>query len=273
MKQNHHEQILKLLEDYLICYNLVFNWEIFQHNSGSIISLIFFLIYLGFIVYYAFRGTEPIQLEISKIRFKEIKNDNEVDNKNDDISIVDVKNQHKIKNKNRDKKVKIKYPPKKGKSKTVKMKAGATALKDSETKLSSFNAFNKRKGEKLMTNPGKSKNNTFKNKVTKELIYTEGAILNKKGEKAKIKKEEEVILDLDSRYLKCECDANYTGITLNLKHITGKNIEYSFYDMLKNSNWKVMICYNLVFNWEIFQHNSGSIISFTTFFGFSIIIS
>ena len=182
----------------MICYNLVFNWEIFQHNSGSIISLIFFLIYLGFIVYYAFRGTEPIQIEISKIRFKENKNDNEVDNKNDDISIVDVKNQNKIKNKNRDKKVKIKYPPKKGKSKTVKMKAGATALKDSETKLSSFNAFNKRKGEKLMTNPGKSKNNTFKNKVTKELIYTEGAILNKKGEKAKIKKEEEVIPDLDN---------------------------------------------------------------------------
>jgi hypothetical protein len=72
-------------------------------------------------------------------------------------------------------------------------------VKDSDTKLSSPLNFSKKTcDEKLMTNPGKSKNDNFKNKINKDLIYTEGAILNKKGEKTKIKKEEEVIPDLDN---------------------------------------------------------------------------
>ena len=179
----------------MICYNLVFNWEIFQHNSGSIISLIFFLIYLGFIVYYAFRGTEPIQLEISKIVFKENKSENDSDKNDNDINRANVKGKNKKKRKN--KKVKIKNPPKKDKSR--KINNGITIVKDSDTKLSSSLNFSKKTcDEKLMTNPGKSKNDNFKNKINKDLIYTEGAILNKKGEKTKIKKEEEAIPDLDN---------------------------------------------------------------------------
>ena len=52
-----------------------------------------------------------------------------------------------------------------------------------------------------------------------------------------------------------------TGIeTLDLEHLTGKNIGNSFLSTLKTTNWKVMICYNLVFNFKIFCHNYGSIL-------------
>ena len=67
---------------------------------------------------------------------------------------------------------------------------------------------------------------------------------------------------LDSKYLICECDANTDGIvTLDVKHIDEKNVAYSFYSSLKLSNYKVVICYNLVFNFKVFCHNYGSIIS------------
>ena len=61
---------------------------------------------------------------------------------------------------------------------------------------------------------------------------------------------------LEKKYIKCECDTNTTGIeTLDLEHLTGKNIGNSFLSTLKTTNWKVMICYNLVFNFKIFRHN------------------
>ena len=67
---------------------------------------------------------------------------------------------------------------------------GITIAKDSDnTKTVSFNEAKKLKNEKLMTNPGKtkSKNNPFKDKFKKELIYTEGANLKNKKEKKKMK--------------------------------------------------------------------------------------
>ena len=66
---------------------------------------------------------------------------------------------------------------------------------------------------------------------------------------------------MDKKYIKCECDTNTTGIeTLNLEHLTGKNIGNSFLSTLQTTNWKVMRCYNLVFNFNIFVHNYGSIL-------------
>ena len=67
---------------------------------------------------------------------------------------------------------------------------------------------------------------------------------------------------LDSKYITCECSANDTGIVdLDLHHISGKNALESVLSTLKNSNYKVMICYNLVFNFKIFCKNYGSIIT------------
>ena len=78
----------------------------------------------------------------------------------------------------------------------------------------------------------------------------------------------------DKKYLKCDCDINTTGIdTLDLHHLSGKNIYKSFLGTMKLSNYKVMICYNLVFNLKIFLHNYGSIgafILFGTYVGFMI---
>jgi hypothetical protein len=65
---------------------------------------------------------------------------------------------------------------------------------------------------------------------------------------------------VDKKYIKCECDTNTTGIeTLDLEHLSGENIGNSFLTTLQSTNWKVMICYNLVFNFKIFVHNYGSI--------------
>ena len=82
---------------------------------------------------------------------------------------------------------------------------------------------------------------------------------------------------LDNKYIKCECDANNTDIvTLDLEHISGKNAYQSLLSTLKTSNYKVMRCYNLVFNFKIFCHNYGSQISlafFVAYLGFMIYYS
>jgi hypothetical protein len=66
---------------------------------------------------------------------------------------------------------------------------------------------------------------------------------------------------VDKKYIKCECDTNTTGIeTLDLEHLSGRNIGNSFLTTLQSTNWKVMRCYNLVFNFQIFKHNFGSIL-------------
>ena len=72
----------------------------------------------------------------------------------------------------------------------------------------------------------------------------------------------------------CECDPNDNGIVeLDVHNINAKNVQDSFLSTLKNTNYKVMICYNLVFNFKIFCHNYGSIITlilFIIYVGFMI---
>jgi len=79
---------------------------------------------------------------------------------------------------------------------------------------------------------------------------------------------------LDTKYMTCECDVNNNGIVeLDVHHISAKNIESSFLSTFKNTNYKVMRCYNLVFNFKIFCHNYGSIITlilFLIYVGFMI---
>ena len=82
---------------------------------------------------------------------------------------------------------------------------------------------------------------------------------------------------LNTKYIKCECDTNNTDIvTLDINHISGKNAYQSLLSTLKTSNYKVMRCYNLVFNFKIFCHNYGSQISlalFLAYLGFMIYYS
>ena len=76
---------------------------------------------------------------------------------------------------------------------------------------------------------------------------------------------------LDTKYITCECSANDTGIVeLDLHHISASNVYNSIVSSLKNSNYKVMLCYNLVFNFKIFCHNYGSIITLILFVAYVI---
>jgi len=78
----------------------------------------------------------------------------------------------------------------------------------------------------------------------------------------------------DLGYLKCECGVNNDNIeTENFDKFKTKVIYESFYDILKNSNYKVVKCYNLVFNKKIFFKNYGSMVVlayFSIFFFFLI---
>ena len=60
---------------------------------------------------------------------------------------------------------------------------------------------------------------------------------------------------LDTKYMKCECGKNRTSVTLDLKHLSKRNILQSFLSTFKSTNYKVMRCYNLVFNLKIFLKN------------------
>ena len=77
---------------------------------------------------------------------------------------------------------------------------------------------------------------------------------------------EMISYSLDDKYISCECDTNGTGIIeLDYQNLNLKNVEDSFLSTFKNSNYKVMRCYNLVFNFKIFCHNYGSIITLIFF--------
>ena len=77
----------------------------------------------------------------------------------------------------------------------------------------------------------------------------------------------------DTKYITCECDPNNNGIVeLDFHHISAKNVKDSLLSTLKNSNYKVMRCYNLVFNFKIFCHNYGSIITLVFFIIYVVFI-
>ena len=73
---------------------------------------------------------------------------------------------------------------------------------------------------------------------------------------------------LDTKYMKCECGKNKTNVKLDLKHLSTDNILQSFLSTFKSTNYKVMICYNLVFNLKIFLRNIGSIITLLFFIAY-----
>ena len=66
--------------------------------------------------------------------------------------------------------------------------------------------------------------------------------------------------------LKCECDIVSSEIDVDKKpEIGSKSIYKSFYDVLKFSNYKVLKCYKLAFNVNIFQNNKGNFLAIVFF--------
>ena len=75
---------------------------------------------------------------------------------------------------------------------------------------------------------------------------------------------------MDTKYMKCECGNNKKATTLDIKHLSKENIFQSFLSTLQGTNYKVMRCYNLVFNFKIFIHNYGSIITLLFFIAYIV---
>ena len=70
----------------------------------------------------------------------------------------------------------------------------------------------------------------------------------------------------ETKFLKCEC--NVISENLDIEEpdkFNGNMIINSFYNVIKNSNFKVFICYKLVFNLDILKKNIGSIIAIIYF--------
>ena len=75
----------------------------------------------------------------------------------------------------------------------------------------------------------------------------------------------------NSGFLKCECNVIDDNINTEKEEKFSEKMLYeSFYDILKYSNYKLVKCYNLVFNKNIFFNNKGNIIVLVYFFVFNI---
>ena len=78
---------------------------------------------------------------------------------------------------------------------------------------------------------------------------------------------------LDDEYIICECDINNKAIIgKDFHYLNEKKNENVFLSIFKNSFFKVMRCYNLVFSLKIFFHNYLSIITIIFFVVYVVIL-
>ena len=70
------------------------------------------------------------------------------------------------------------------------------------------------------------------------------------------------------QFLKCECKVIVDDIDINDFDKFSKKIYKNFYDILKNSNYKTLKCYNLVFNLGHLKKNIGSFVVIAFFVGY-----
>ena len=71
---------------------------------------------------------------------------------------------------------------------------------------------------------------------------------------------------IDAQLLKCECDISNSDIDINTDDkFSKKNLYQGFYNTLKFSNYKVLLCYKLAFHINSITINKGSIIAIILF--------
>ena len=71
--------------------------------------------------------------------------------------------------------------------------------------------------------------------------------------------------------MKCDCDTTNTEIsTKDTEKFSAKSMYQSFYKILKYSNYKVLKCRKLTFNFNNLKNNLGSIIIIASFIIYSI---
>ena len=70
------------------------------------------------------------------------------------------------------------------------------------------------------------------------------------------------------KFLKCECKVIVDDIDINDFDKFSKKIYKNFYDILKNSNYKTLKCYKLVFNFNYLKKNVGNFVVLGFFIGY-----
>ena len=70
------------------------------------------------------------------------------------------------------------------------------------------------------------------------------------------------------KFLKCECKVIVDDIDIHKFNKFSKKIFKNFYSVLKNSNFKTLKCYNLVFNSNYISNNIGNFIVLSFFVGY-----
>ena len=70
------------------------------------------------------------------------------------------------------------------------------------------------------------------------------------------------------KFLKCECKVIVDDIDINDFNKFSQKIYKNFYDILKNSNYKTLKCYKLVFDLNHLKKNIGSFVVITFFVGY-----
>ena len=80
--------------------------------------------------------------------------------------------------------------------------------------------------------------------------------------------------DLETKKAKCDCSIQTNEVNLDLSEVKFDKNEMlnDFYETLDNSNFRVLKCYKLVFNFKIFVKNIGSIIMTIQLAIFNILI-
>ena len=156
------------------CYNLVFNFEIFCHNYGSIITLIFFIIYVLFMIYYCCKDITPLKVSISKIVCDEEEDEkyNKINKlKSDIFKAKSVKTSKNLKNAKSEKSKKSGKTSKTSKSKKKKQnKSTKEPPKKIRAKKEKNNSLDKSKGNDhlKLVDLMKHKRKSIKNKKHNE---------------------------------------------------------------------------------------------------------
>ena len=161
------------------CQKLVFSFQRFCLNTGSIVTLILLGVYVVFMIIYFIKGITPIKLHVSRLIFKEQK-PNDINT----INLIELKEDKK--NKNRKSKPKSNalktnkghYPPKKEKNK--KFKDDFNKEKHNSVEIYKSNDI------KRNTNSRYSVKTSLKTLISSETKLDK--INNEKGKKGKIDK-------------------------------------------------------------------------------------
>ena len=271
------------------CYNLVFNFKIFCHNYGSIIILIFFIIYVAFLFYYIFKDITPLKVSISKYIFEERKKVNY--NKNSISPYIfsaksteytkktsKPKNYKNVKNK-KTKKGKESFPPKK--SLAPKKEQNHLQRKQSDrTKL--IDVVNKRtktdkRGKNFDTDKPKKKlltddHNEIIPETKENLFSTKMKISFDDAKKSKLKREKDkqknlIFDDFElnnmTYYDACEkdkrtCLKTYWSVLKRENYVLFTFVSRNDYNLfyIKIERFFILICTEVTMNGLFFVHET-----------------